>query len=153
MNWSERRRREFRRGREPSTPTPFADGPLAGEETELGKKVHLVEEQVLGLQRVAVHHASRLRYIDAFVWDGDCFQGLTLGWEILIFAEIWSARDDLRPAGRRKRKASARRARPSGMRSSLSKTSRLVESQSTAVIRQQRRETRPVAKPSLRASC
>ena len=27
---------------------------LAGEETELPEKVHLVEEQVLGLQRVAV---------------------------------------------------------------------------------------------------
>ena len=33
--------------------------PLIGEETELAEKVHLVEEQVLGLQRVAVGGIDR----------------------------------------------------------------------------------------------
>src|SRR6185312_6256639 len=33
--------------------------PLIGEETELTEKVHLVEEQVLGLQRVAVGDIDR----------------------------------------------------------------------------------------------
>src|SRR4051812_4797174 len=52
-------------GREPTSVHAVARGPLAwrrpltGEEAELAEKVHLVEEQVLGLERLALGDVER----------------------------------------------------------------------------------------------